>query len=125
MKVTGWGHFNYNWEKEKVTKQPEIWDEEEYRHKYDEIERAIVENLRENKYKFDGTYHQYGKMGCPIIDDKYYCTFTMRAWGGIMYSAWDNDGDGMGYCKYAWTYEDSDCLTPEGTETENKECISE
>lgn len=118
MKVTRWDHFDYNWEKEKKEKQPEIWDAPEYRNKYREIENAIIDSIKENGYKFDGTYHQYGKMGCPVIDDKYYCTFTMRGWGDIMYSACDDDGEPMGYCKYAWAYDAEDVKTPED---DNKE----
>ena len=110
MKVVKWDHFNYNWEKDGVAKQPEVWDT---KHSYREMTNAIIDSIKEHGYKFDGSYHQYGKMGCPVLDDGSYCTFSMRGWGEIMYDAWDDDGDGMGYCKYAWRYEDSDVKTPE------------
>lgn len=116
MKVVKWDHFDYDWEKKGVEKQPEIWDK---KHSNRDVENAIIDSIKENGYKFDGTYHQYGKMGCPVLDDGSYCTFSMRSWGDIMYSAWDDDGDGMGYCKYAWKYDEPDMKTPENSKEIN------
>ncbi len=110
MQVVRWDHFNYDFLKDGVEKQPEIWDKV---HSNIELEDAIIDNIRKNGYKFDGSYHQNGKMGCPVLDDGSYCTFSMRRWGEIMYSAWGDGKDPMGYCNYAWSYICSDAKTPE------------
>ena len=61
-----------------------------------EMERKVVDEIIEKKYKFDGTYHQNGDHG-------------MRAWGATMAEAWcvidRNDG---------YDYIDFYCTRPEG-----------
>lgn len=59
----------------------------------DEAYDAIVDNIVENRYCFDAQYHQYGTNGVPVIefDDgtTSTSTFTQRAWGALMASAWN------------------------------------
>lgn len=77
-----------------------------------EMERKVVDEIIEKKYKFDGTYHQNGDHGIPVaeIDGKlYYLMESMRAWGATMAEAWcvidRNDG---------YDYIDFYCTRPEG-----------
>lgn len=59
---------------------------------------AIMNEIRRNKYKFGGTYHQQGEFGCPVMEDGTVYIVTMRSWGSIMADVWGGD-----YCEYAWS----------------------
>lgn len=71
----------------------------------EEIEKAVIEELRAHNYHFPGYYHQNADFGSPIIDDKYIFCTTQRRWGGIMAKAFPEEidnSDGMGYLEWAW-----------------------
>lgn len=58
-----------------------------------EMRQCVIDCIIEHTYRFDGSYHQYGSLGCPVIlcDDGtefiYFC--IMREWGAIMSDAWN------------------------------------
>lgn len=72
------------------------------------VRDAIIAEICRCGYRFTGGYHQNGKYGVPIINDKYVIHYTQRGWGDIMADALNlPDEDGYAYCKWAW-------LPPEG-----------
>lgn len=94
MKVTGWTY----WDNDKYLPTEDMTDEE-----FKEAAEVIAEELKKKGYKFNGTYHQNGDCGCPIIDNKYTYCVSMRTWGRIMQIAYDlPDDDGLGYVVWAW-----------------------
>ena len=93
-KVIGWTLYDKNqvsWESVHKDDDPSAWSD---------VEQAIVDEIRRKKYKFGGNYHQYGKSGCPIMEDGTTVMVSMRHWGDIMSRVW-----GGNYCDYAWTHD--------------------
>ena len=93
MKIIGWGHFDYdNLQKDKDGNIINVGEQKEYREIDDpnpqETYMNLCEEIRKHGYKFDGPYHQNGKMGCPIAEDGSYITHSYRSWGGVMADAW-------------------------------------
>lgn len=72
---------------------------QEYENAIHEMEQCVIKHCRKTGIKFSSDYHQYGKYGVPIIDNKYmYYTFA-RTWGWIMAQA-INDNSDYGYLRY-------------------------
>ena len=95
--VVGWTLYDKNqvpWEYAHKGEGPEAWSD---------VEQAIVDEIRKKKYKFGGNYHQYGKSGCPIMNDGTTVMVSMRHWGDIMSRVW-----GGSYCEYAWTHDEGE-----------------
>lgn len=93
MKIIGWGHFDYdNLQKDKDGNIINVGSQKLYREIDDpnpqETYMNLCEEIRKHGYKFDGPYHQNGKMGCPIAEDGSYITHSYRSWGGVMADAW-------------------------------------
>ena len=85
MKIIGWGHYDYDAKDDSQKEYRELDDpnpQETYMNLCDEI--------RKHGYKFDGPYHQDGKMGTPIIEGGLYMTFSYRGWGAVMADAWSS-----------------------------------
>ena len=96
-KVIGW----INYDDETYPEMPDgSWDE------LCEVTKAVVENIKENKYRFGGIYHQVGAAGVPVLNNgmKYIC--SARFWGDIMAYVW-----GGNYANYAFDL-DGYCDTP-------------
>lgn len=75
------------------------------------VRDAIIAEICRCGYRFTGDYHQNGKYGVPIINDKYVIHYTQRSWGDIMADALNlPDEDGYAYCEWAW-------LPPEGEQS--------
>lgn len=95
MKVTGWTF----WGNDHYKDLGEMTVEE-----FKEAEDAVKDELKKNGYKFTGSTHQYVDGCCPIIDNKYTYSVSMRSWGRIMAEAYDvPNEDGLGYVKWAWS----------------------
>ena len=83
-----------------------------------EVEKIIIEELRNNGYRFTGDYHQDGDFGVPIFDNGMVATFSKRQWGALMYKAYPDDGNyekGLEYTKWAWNWlnmEEKDRVLP-------------
>lgn len=45
---------------------------------------AIVDHIKEMKYCFTGTSHQFHNLGCPVLNDGKKRTYSERTWGGMM-----------------------------------------
>lgn len=68
-------------------------------------EKEIIKELRNGNYHFNGYYHQNGEFGAPVFDNGKQYKATLRGWGAIMAKAYPeevDDGDGYGYCVWAW-----------------------
>ena len=87
-----------------------------------EVEKVIVEELRNKGYRFTGDYHQNGDFGVPIFDNGMVATFTKRQWGALMYKAYPNEEgyeEGLEYVKWAWNWlemNEEDRVFPHGDE---------
>lgn len=101
----------------KISKWSE-WNPEKYKDFENESEREkateiLIGNIRENRYHFNGYYHQYGGHGAPVFDNGMQLRFTFRGWGEIMAKAYPdevNNNDGFGYCAWAWMSADKKLL---------------
>lgn len=95
MQVTGWTY----------------WGNDHYKDlgdmtsvEFEAAEIAVKNELKEKGYKFTGSTHQYSDGCCPIIDNKYTYSVSMRTWGRIIAEAYDlPNEDGFGYVKWAWS----------------------
>ena len=95
----GWGQYDYekNAEAEKAGTPPIQLDvadfpEEIRSHLWYVFEKKTIEEIVRKKYRFSGDTHQRSKHGCPIFlvdGKKVYYPNSMRAWGAVMASAWD------------------------------------
>lgn len=75
MKVIGWTEWLYYYNWECTTEEfEEAWD-------------ATVKELKEKGYHFDGSYHQNGDFGVPVLDNGERFQVSMRRWGCIMADA--------------------------------------
>ena len=91
MKIIRWDHYDYDAKDNKQKEYRELDDpnpQETYMNLCDEI--------RKHGYKFDGPYHQNGKMGTPVLEGDLYMLFSYRSWGGVMADAWSSV-DKIGY----------------------------
>ncbi|MBR6632518.1 MAG: hypothetical protein IKK89_11360 [Alistipes sp.] len=100
MKIVGWTE----------------WDDPRYREMfplggtYKEAEikavrSVIAKELRNNGYKFTGSYHQDGDYGVPVFDSGEVFQCSQRMWGGIMAEAYSDEidnSDNLGYTVWAW-----------------------
>ncbi len=85
MKIIRWDHYDYDAEGVAQKAYRELDDpnpQETYMNLCDEI--------RKHGYKFDGPYHQDGKMGTPVLEGDLYMLFSYRSWGGVMADAWSS-----------------------------------
>lgn len=66
------------------------------------VVNAIVENIRENGYEFDGESHQCDDMPCtPVLNTGHRVCLSPRTWGGVMAQAYNVDNwDGNAYMRY-------------------------
>jgi len=93
----------------------------------DEMTKAVVEDLRRNRFVFSGNYHQYGHTGIPVLSDGTLFMVSMRTWGKVMYDAVYGDGKGdenQNYCAFAWSVWDGyaeENLPPESLRIEFKD----
>ena len=81
----------------KVVKWTE-WDDEhnddiESWHEIEEMSEVVAKELREKGYHFNGSYHQNGEYGVPVLDNGKYFQVTQRTWGGIMAEAFPEEFD--------------------------------
>lgn len=79
----------------KVVKWTE-WDYDHYmdmmsEKDFEEAQKAVIEELRKTGYHFDGTYHQNGDYGVPVLDNGKYFQVSMRTWGGVMAQAFPEE----------------------------------
>ena len=66
-------------------------------------EEAVIESIRRNRFKFGGTYHQYGEHGLPMFEDGSVFFASMRAWGDVMARAWSGlENRCYDYLDFAW-----------------------
>ena len=66
-------------------------------------EEAVIESIRRNRFKFGGTYHQYGEHGLPMFEDGSVFFVSMRAWGDVMARAWSGlENHYYDYLDFAW-----------------------
>lgn len=81
MKVIGWTEWldRYDWE---CTKE-----------EFEEAWNAVVKELKEKGYHFDGSYHQNGDFGVPVLDNGERFQVCMRYWGGVMADAFPEEFD--------------------------------
>lgn len=83
MKIIRWDHYNYD---------DKSGSQKEYRELDDpnpqETYMNLCDEIRKHGYKFDGPYHQDGKMGTPVLEGDLYMLFSYRAWGSVMADAW-------------------------------------
>ena len=107
LKVTGWTH----------------WSDGKYKDLEDENSdlfalayESVINELKKTGYKFTGTYHQYGKFGVPIINNKYRFELSQRSWGSVVAEAHPDkkyETDHESYIKwYCVAIEEE--ITPEG-----------
>ena len=83
MKIIRWDHYDYDAENNTQKEYRELDDPNPQ-----ETYMNLCEEIRKHGYKFDGPYHQTGKMGTPVVEGDLYMTFSYRAWGGVMADAW-------------------------------------
>ena len=74
------------------------WDDEHYddiesKEELDAMADAVVEELRKTKYHFNGSYHQNGDYGVPVLDNGKYFQVTQRTWGSVMAMAYPEEFD--------------------------------
>ena len=73
-----------------------------------EVDRAVIAELREKGYKFDGFQHQYSRNCAPVLNDGTKVLYSMREWGAIMAEALNIDNsDGKAYLVWYAMHEDS------------------
>lgn len=58
---------------------------------FEEARKAVVEEVRKNGYHFDGSYHQNGDFGVPILSNGERFQVSMRQWGGIIAEAFPEE----------------------------------
>ena len=74
------------------------WAEWSYENDFDysdieEVSKVVAAELRNKGYHFDGSYHQNGDYGVPVLDDGRHIQVTQRTWGGIMAMAYPEEFD--------------------------------
>ena len=74
------------------------WAEWSYENDFDysdieEVSKVVAAELRNKGYHFDGSYHQNGDYGVPVLDDGRHVQVTQRTWGGIMAMAYPEEFD--------------------------------
>ena len=74
------------------------WDDEhsddiESWHEIEEMSEVVVKELREKGYHFNGSYHQNGEYGVPVLDNGKYFQASQRAWGEVMAMAYPEEFD--------------------------------
>jgi len=96
MKVTGWTY----WSDEHFKNIDDVSDEI-----FGDIENAVIEEVRNKGYKFNGGAHQSNYDKCtPVIDNTYKYCVSMRRWGSVMQKAYNlPNEDGLGYVVWAWS----------------------
>lgn len=55
------------------------------------MSEAVAKELREKGYHFDGSYHQNGDYGVPVLDNGKYFQVTQRLWGEVMAMAYPEE----------------------------------
>lgn len=90
------------------------WDEyiecikDEYKPYYEALKDSIIElGIRRG-----GFWHQQ-ESGTPLFSDGKYAQFSMRSWGDLMASVWNEedghaDGSGFQYIHFAWYTRDEE-----------------
>ena len=68
-------------------------DDIENKEELDAMADAVVEELRKTKYHFDGSYHQNGCHGVPVLGNGKYFQVTQRVWGEVMAMAYPEEFD--------------------------------
>ena len=89
----------------------------------EEVSKVVAAELRNKGYHFDGSYHQNGDYGAPVLDDGRHVQVTQRTWGGIMAMAYpeefDNPEDPHNYVVWYLGPEDRDLYVfPKGDDYE-------
>lgn len=79
---------------------------------YLDIKNIVVKEIREKGYYISGFYHQDGKYGTPIINNKYILTCSYRGWGDVMHMAYPNLIES--YIDYAWSAKGKEIVPIEG-----------
>ena len=82
MKVVKWTEWS-----------DEHFDDIESKEELDAMADAVIEELRKTNYHFDGSYHQNGDYGVPVLDNGKYFQVTQRTWGGVMAMAYPEEFD--------------------------------
>ena len=81
-----------------------------------EAKEAVVQELRKTGYHFDGTYHQNGDYGVPVLDNGLYYEVSMRTWGKTMADAFpeefDNSDNDYNYVRWYLGGEDLNYKIP-------------
>ena len=96
FKVIGWTDY-------------EDEDYPEHEGDYAAVDAAVLSALREGGYRFDGTVHQYGSCGTPVLSDGTRVCYSMRTWGMVMAEALGlPDPYGSSYVK--WMIDEEDLL---------------
>lgn len=55
-----------------------------------ECDQAVRKHCIENKIFFTDEEHQSSIYTCvPVVDDKYYLTYSLRSWAGLMADVWN------------------------------------
>ena len=54
----------------------------------DECTKELVDFCVQNRIFISDSEHQNKDWGCPVFDNKYKLTFTLRSWAGIMAEVW-------------------------------------
>ena len=111
----------------KVVKWTE-WDDEhnddiESCREIEEMSEVVAKELREKGYHFNGSYHQNGDYGVPVLDNGKYFQVTQRTWGGVMAMAYpeefDDPEDTYNYVVwYLGPENPSECIYPKGDDYE-------
>lgn len=108
LKVTGWTHWENGAYKDLEYICPDL---------YELGSQVVIDELKRTGYKFTGIYHQNGKFGVPIINDKYRYEASQRSWGALVAAAHPDEEyekDNKAYLKwYCLAIEEE--ITPEGT----------
>lgn len=78
LKIVGWTCYDDHFEEAENTK-------EEY--------KALIENIRQNGYKFSGDEHEYKDNCSPVLSNGKIMHFSWRGWGKVMADAYNLDGD--------------------------------
>lgn len=55
------------------------------------MSEVVAKELREKGYHFDGSYHQNGDYGVPVLDNGKYFQVTQRLWGEVMAMAYPEE----------------------------------
>ncbi len=68
---------------------------------------AIIDDIREYGYDFNGFQHQEFSRGCPVLNDGTICRYSRRDWGDIMAEAHGYQHP-MAYTKFAFLIDGED-----------------